>query len=617
MSGNPLAQFIFSCCFLFLFTQETLAQKDTLRPERKRFMNNIFKRVSAAVTVSKKDSALAATILNTQSESPFFAYEGKVIRSISTQELGFEITFTDTSKRINYFGTRILNALHTDSRGWVIRNNLFIKKGRRVNPYVFADNERFLRSLEFIQDVRIEIKPVSGSPDSVDVVVITKDLFSITGSFDAGGTDRQRIKIAETNLAGMGQKIQFTALRDKDRKPVYGYDFLYKKTNIAHSFINASVGFSEIRDDRSGDDAERSLYLQLSRPLVSPYSYFAGGLDISFTGNQNLYRKPDSLFYSYKYAYFDGWIGYNMGVSKLIQNNSERSRSFIALRYLSSNFNKKPFQVGSRFDPFFNSRQAALGELTFFRQNFYKTNYIYGFGTTEDVPYGYNVAFTAGWYKQLDLARPYVGLNASRYIVTQRGGFKEFFFRTGGFYKTNKFEDASILTGMTMYSRLFLFDKLKVRQYAKASFTRLFNRVAYDPLRINNVLGLQHFKADSLTGKQRVSVYGETFFFPTSKLFGFQMAPFAFVDASMLTPERRHLSKSDIYTGIGGGIRTRNENLVFGTLELRAVYFPRKAQDMNTFRVTFKANLRFRYNSNYIRPPDIIQLNVEDINSFY
>ena len=616
MTRKIFVRFVCLGCLVLQVAGNVIAQ-DTAQPERKKFMSNIFQRVSDAVTVSKKDSALAATILNTQSEAPFLPYEGKVIRSITTQELGFEITFTDTSKRINYFGTRILNALHTDSRSWVIRNNLFIKTGKRINPYVFADNERFLRSLEFIQDARIEIRPIPGNPDSVDVVVVTKDLFSITGSLDVGSTKRQKIKIAETNLAGMGQKVQFTALRDKNRSPVYGYDFLYTKTNVAHSFINASIGFSQIRPDKSGDDGEKALYFQLSRPLVSPYSYFAGGLDISFISNENLYRKPDSLFYRYNYAYADAWIGYNMGVAKLIQNNSERSRSFIAVRYLSSVFDRKPFQVGNGFHPFFNTRQAVLAELTLFRQNFYKTNFIYGFGTTEDVPYGYNVAFTAGWYKQLYLERPYLGLSASRYLVSPKGGFMEYFFKTGGFFKKNKFEDASILTGLSMYSRLFLFRNLKVRQYIKSSFTRLFNRVVYDPLRINNALGLQYFNADSLIGIQRLSLYSETFFFAKYKLFGFQLAPFAFADASILTPEKRHFFKSDIYTGVGGGIRTRNENLVFGTVELRLIYFPRRSQDMNTFKATFKSNLRFRYNSNYIRAPDIIQLNSEDATKFY
>jgi hypothetical protein len=162
-----------------------------------------------------------------------------------------------------------------------------------------------------------------------------------------------------------------------------------------------------------------------------------------------------------------------------------------------------------------------------------------------------------------------------------------------------------------------LYRNTKVRQYFKASYSRIFNRVIYDPLRINNTLGLQYFDIDSLKGTQRLSLYSETFLFARKKIFGFQMAPFVFLDATVLTPEKSLLHKSDVYTGVGGGVRTRNENLVFGTIELRLIYFPRKPVGSNNFTATFKANLRFRYNSNYIRAPDIIQLNTEENRSFY
>ncbi len=618
MKGSAFVRMV-SLGILLLNAGYVNAQEDSIQKNKTTFLEKMYERVSQAVTIKNPGdtTALKLSVENTRSESTFLPYQGKVIRSISTQELGFEITFLDTSKSVNYFGTRILNALHADSKSWVIRNNLFIKKDSRVNPYVFADNERYLRGLEFIQDARIIIKPIKDNADSVDVVVITKDLFSLTGSLDLGGTTRQKISIAEINLAGSGQKVQLSGLRDVDRSPVFGYDFLYKKTNIAHSFINASAGYSQIKRDKTQNEAEQSLFLQLDKPLISPYNYFAGALNLSFNQNRNLYNKPDSLFYSYRYTNIDVWAGHNMGVAKLIQNNSERSRSFIAARYFSSVFDKIPYQVGNNFNPFFNTRKGLLGELTFFKQNFYKTNYIYGFGTTEDVPYGYNVAITAGWYQQVSLRRPYVGFSASRYTIAAKGHFMEYYLRAGGFWNKRRLQDASFIAGTSLYSRLFLFDHFKMRQYMKASYSRIFNYLANDPLRIDNTLGLHYFNADSLKGTQRLSLYSETFFFARYKLLGFQLAPFAFLDATVLTPRKQDFFKSDVYTGIGGGIRIRNENLVFGTMELRLVYFPRTVQDNNAFKITFRANLRFRYNSNYVKAPDIIQLNSEDINSFY
>lgn len=609
---------IFAFFCVLLFTQLIHGQETKKQPrKRKQFIHNIFTRIKSSITVSKPDSAINATIINTKSEIPFNEYNGKVIRSISTEELGFEKIFTDTSKRINYYGTRILNALHTDTYDWVIRDNLFIKKGSRLNPYMLSDNERYLRSLEFIQDARIVVKPVKGSKDSVDIVVITKDLFSITGSADIGGFERQRLTAAETNLAGAGQKVQVTTLRDMNRRPVFGYDFLYSKNSIAHSFITGTAGYSRINSDRTGRDNVETAYLLLSRPLISPYSRVAGGLELRFNKSENLYREPDSLFRNYKNASFDAWAGYNIGVKKLLENNKSRNRTFVAIRYVKNDFSQTPIQFSKGYNTLFNNIHAVLGEVTFFKQEFYKTNYIYGFGTTEDVPYGYNIAFTGGWYKQLDLARPYFGINANKYVASERGKFTQYYVRTGSFINKGKAEDVSLLVGGSLYSRLYLFRHFKMRQYLQYSYTRLFNRVIYDPVQINNAFGLRNFRADTLRGTQRISMYAESIFFAKLKLFGFQLAPFGFTAATLLTGQDYIFKRSDIFTGIGGGLRTRNVNLVFATAEVKFIYFPRKAQNMNAFQVSFNSNIRFRYNSNYIRSPEIIQLNREDANSFY
>ena len=607
----------FICC-IFLCIQTVSAQK-TKKPTRKKsqFINNIFNKVKTSITVSPHDSTLKATVINTKSIVPFIDYQGKIIREIHTEELGFEKVFTDTSKFINYYGTRLLNTLHVDTYGWVIRDNLFIKKGTRLNPYLISDNERYLRSLEFIQDARIIVRPVPNSEDSVDVFVVTKDLFSITGSLNFSGTDRQKIRVAESNLAGAGQKIQATVLHDVGRKPGIGFDFLYSKNSMAHSFVNGTVGYSKINTDRAGNENIESFYFQLDRPLYSPYSRGAGGLQLSFNRSLNLLAKPDSLFYRYKNVNIDFWAGYNIGVNKLRLNIKNRNRLFVAVRYIKNDFVNKPFQVGNSFNNYFNDRNAVLGEATLFKQDFYKTNYIYGFGTTEDVPYGYNIAFTAGWYKQRDLARPYFGINANHYIASAKGKFLQYFLRAGTFLNKGLPEDASILAGGSLFSKLYLFNHFKMRQYFKTSYTRLYNRVVYDPLQINNTLGLRSFRADSLRGVQRISFYSETFFFARYKFLGFQLAPFFFGDVSLLKGEERPFFTSDVYTGFGGGVRTRNVNLIFGTTELRLIYFPRKAQDTNSFKISFNTNIRFRYNTNYVRAPDVVQLNSEDANSFY
>jgi hypothetical protein len=600
--------------FLFLSAASQKSGSDTSLPKKKRFFNNIFQQVRNAVYVNKTDSVIKASVLNTKSETPYLRYQGKVIRHVKVEQLGFERTFADTSNRIKYFGTRILNAMHIDTKAWVIRDNLFIKENAPLNAYEVADNERYLRTLEFIQDARILVKPIAGIQDSIDLVVVTKDLFSITGGIDVNGLNRVRGKVAETNLFGMAQKVQFSALVDRKRQPNVGYEFVYSKNSIANSFVNASLGYTLINTGISdGWENERAEYIRLDRPLLSPFSHLAGSFEMSRNTSENVYNKPDSFFFKYRYNIFDLWAGYNLGYNYLLsKQNTRRSRSFLAFRFLNKKFTLKPEQVHDVYHPTYNDRKALLTEFTIFKQDFYKTNYIYGFGTTEDLPYGYNIAFTAGWTKQITLERPYFGINANQFVATTRGEFMQYFFRSGIFLSKGNIQDACVLAGGNFYSKLYVYKKMKIRQNIRFSYSKLINRVASDPLRIDNPLGLQYFRSDSILGNQRLSLYAETFIFTGYKLFGFQMAPFFYADLSVMTPEHKQLFSSDMYSGIGGGLRTRNENLVFGTIELRFHYFPRPADRMNHFAVSFRSNIRFRFNNRYVKAPDLIQMNSDD-----
>ncbi len=572
-----------------------------------------------AISKSAPDTiAIKKGLKTSKSQVPYLPFQGRIIRHINVKRYGFEISFADTTRRIMYFGTQLLNRIHEDTKEWQVRNELFIKENTPLNPYMLAENERYLRSLDYIQDARILVNSIPGNTDSVDVVVITKDLFSLSGEINDLSTNKIEAMVSDADVLGMGQRVQFTGLYEKERHPKFAYEVLYSKNNIKNSFITGTIAYSKINNNLNGDATdEHGFYLSLDRPLYSQFAHFAGGLTVGTNQSSNDYLKPDSFFYKYRYNVFDGWLGYNFRVHKFLHNPKLKDHQFISLRYFKNNFTQVPFQIGNGYNQLYNDREALLGSVTFFRQDFYKTNYIYGFGTTEDVPYGYNIAVTGGWYKQLHLSRPYFGLDANRYLVNSNGDFYQYFIRAGGFLNEKKMEDAGLLLGVSVFSRLIQFNTLKLRQYVRLNYTRQFNRTTFDPLKINNPFGLRYFDPDSVYGSRRISLHSETFFFLKYKLFGFQFAPFTFADISFLTPEKASFLKSDVYTGIGGGIRTRNENLIFGTMELRGIYFPRQKNNFEHFKIMFTANLQFRYNTSYVRPPDIVQLNSDYSNNIY
>ena len=596
--------------------------QDTTNRHMHRLMNNnIFQFFRNAITKGHPDSATLASTINTKSETPFIPYEGKVIRHIIIKAYGFEQTFTDTSKRLQYFGTKVLNQMHRKTRDWVIRNSLFIKENTALNAFKVADNERLIRSLNYIQDARILVNFLPDNQDSVDLVVVVKDLFSIGGALGSLGIAPTSIRgnVSEANFLGLGQRIQGGVILEQNRDPNFGYQLLYSKSNISNTFVNATLSYTQINGDLFDNTPdETARFIRFDRPLYAPYAHLAGGITLGDFESFNRYHHVDSLFFKYHYQVHDFWVGWNLGGDRFLSNTSVRDRKFVSIRAFRNHFYNVPYQIGENFNFRFNDRQAVLGQFTFFRQDFYKTNYIYGFGTTEDVPQGYNVAVTSGWYKQMYLQRPYAGVDANNYVVTKKGGFIQYFLRSGAFLHQGQIQDASILVGSSYYSPLFLFNHLKIRQYINVSYTKQFNRIGIDPLTINNVFGLRYFSGDSTFGGQRVTLHSETTFFLNYKLLGFKFAPFAFGDLSLLTPENAAgFSRSSLYHGIGAGIRARNENLVFQTIELRAVYFPRKTEQNQSFKIMLNTGIQFRYNNTYVKAPDVIYLNTDGLNSIY
>lgn len=571
-----------------------------------------------SITRSGKDPFFKPGVLVLKNDVPFLAYEGKGIRHILVKEFGFEGTLTDTAKEINETGKGIIQHLHRNTRESVIRNNLFIKEKTALNANLVADNERYLRSLNYIHDARIRVDTIMGVPDSVDLVVITKDFLSIIATFSAVSPGRFKAKAGDANLLGTAQKIQLTVLVEKKRDPHFGYEIFYRKNSIANTFINATLSYSKISPDLHDNTKDEHYWrAEIERPLVSQYMHMAGAMSLADGKTYNHYLKPDSLFYDYHYKTFDAWIGYNMGVQRSLFLRSASARQFISIRYLRRKFVQSPYQEAGKLHFGFNDQEAILAQFSFFRQYFYKTNYIFGFGITEDVPYGYNIAFTGGWYKQSYLQRPYAGVDANRYVITKWGDMLQYFLRAGSFLNKGRIQDAAVLAGASAFSRVFTWKNFKMRQYLRLSYTRQFNRAGLDALGINNVFGLQYIYSDPATGNQRSSLHTETIFFIRYKLLGFKLAPFVSADIAHFTPEQQSDKNAGYYVGLGGGMRTRNENLIFGTIELRFMYFLRWSEQHNAFKLTLLSNLRFRASFSYVKAPDIMQVNSDQNNNIY
>ena len=330
------------------------------------------------ITRSPRDSVLVEN-----STERFMPYEGKIIRNIYIESIGFEKSIYGNEKPITQKIGRTANKLHTNTREKTIRQHLFIHPDDRLNPYKLGDNERFLRNTDFILESRFVITPIDDS-DSVDITIVTRDVFSI--GLSAGGSfpSAPKFNLYDANLDGRGQRVELNFLFDQDRKPKTGFGASFKKSSFLGIFADLEFFYTQLNSGISyGEETEYATGIIVERQLVSPYSRMAGGVQLSKNWSRNVYSRPDSAFLDYSYDLVDVWAGYNFGAKKKIQ---DRNRAFLALRVFDGYYTKQPDLEGLNQNRIYNNASGVLAEMTFYRRDFFKTQYIYGFGRTEDVP---------------------------------------------------------------------------------------------------------------------------------------------------------------------------------------------------------------------------------------
>ncbi len=571
-------------------------------------------KIGKSLSVNNTDPILPAEGA-VKNEAVFNPYRGKIIRRIVVQNTGFTKSVNDTARIDKNIFNEIGDALHPTTRQRVILNNLFFSTGDSLYPYLMADNERFLRELTYLQDARITIQSIAGKSDSVDVIVICKDVFPIGGSLEEGTGKMASFEVNDDNFIGSGNRFQIRNLFDADRKPHYGIGFEALKRNVAGSFINLAVGYrNEAPTFNSGRREEKNLYLQGELPLVSPYHIWTGAFEIAQHFTENGYWN-DSIYASdlkYRYHIFDGWIGYNIGARKqLEQNFKSRFKKLIAIRGIKRTFQDVPNLFKTNYNIAYSDLTTFLASFTIFEQDYYHTKFLYGFGRYEDVPEGFSMSLIGGWTNRNRISRPYLGFDYQRNYFSNKKNYLNYNLRLGTYFNNGRLEDISFLTSLDYFTKLrrLGISNWYVRHFLSGSITQLKNTVLNDPLRLSSDFGIPQLNDPSLKASTRLSFNCESVFYNTWKLVGFSFAPFAYTNITYLKPIGAPFGMSDLYTSVGGGVRTRNENLVFGTMELKAYYYPRTTGSMNPWNITFNTDLRFKYVSQLIKRPDFSVVN--------
>lgn len=494
------------------------------------------------------------------SENDYLKYSGKIIRNIEIKRLdvfGTDINYSLVSPSGKM--ENLLNKTHINTIERIIRKNLLFEEGDTLSPILLSENERVLRQLPYIDDSRIIV--VAESDKYADIMVVTKDIYSLGGSFDFKSVTRGCLSVYDRNIFGLGHELSIRMPYDSDSTGSPGIGLYYKIDNISSSFINTNLYYY--------DALGRKMYgFGIDRRLVSSTKKYAGGINISqtfTTEDLDTLRVPEPL----KYNHQDYWL-----IRSFLLNREKVTRLIFGARYINNNVFSHPYINPDSYHSL-QRYKMFLASASFSVQKFYKANLIYGYGRTEDIPYGTLIDIVAGKEINEYKNRFYSGMTISVGDKLKRGGY--LYGKTGltAFYNENDTEQGIFLLRVNYFSDLLYAGTHRMRNFINVNYTRGFGRYNDEYLLFNTENGFTGFCNDTLRAeKQRLTLNLESVLFNPRKIIGFRFAYFAFADLGYLFGANELFTHGEILSRIGVGLRLRNDNLVFNTLQIRVCFYP-------------------------------------------
>jgi hypothetical protein len=523
------------------------------------------------------------------SQEIFREYSGKRIRKIEVRRLNVFGADVNNPGLYNPRGLeKLLNSTHINTNENVLRKYLLFAEGDTLSPLTLSDNERIIRELPFINDARIIVVPVSG--EEADIIVLTRDTYSLGFDLNIRSPRSGTIKMFDANFLGVGHEFELDIPYSTGSPNSPGIAMKYKISNLFKSFIDLNLNYYNAF-------GKRSYGINATKNLISSTTKYAGGVSLLDTLTTiNL----DSLTKPLKKTYQDYWL-----LRSFLINKESVTRIIAGIRYTNNNPYERP-----EIDPQTNYRlqkyRLFLGSAALSFQKFYKTNLIYNYGRTEDIPYGALMRLTAGLEVNEFKRRIYSGLDVSFGQSIQSLGY---FYSSAGFgtFIRNDSTEQGVFSARVKYiSNLINLGQYRIRNFINVDYTRGFDRYNDEFLFIPRGDGFTGFKNDSLRGTQRIYLNLETVVFSPTIIYGFRFAFFGFADMAFLAANREVVNNGRFLSDIGLGVRIRNDNLIFNTFQIKLGYFPNFPVYSKINNVNISGEELLRPNNFTPGPPSVV-----------
>ncbi len=517
--------------------------------------------------------------------------EGKIIADIKIKPLDvFGPTFEDTARTASSWVEKAANKIHTKSNLKSIEKLLLFKVGDTVDPELIYENERIIRSLPYIKEIRFLLEQDSIFTGLVNVTVLTKDRFSFGATGEVDGITSAAVEVYNQNVFGIGHQISVSFLGHVNKQPYLGIETFYKINNINGKFINMTLGYMNAYK-REG------FQFDMNKPFITPsvkWGYGASAFRMYRTGRITednpipVDSLPLSLFY------YGGWGGKSFQVKK---EQPENAQIVLSAAYNSLKFFERPPPDAEDHQYFSNSIFLLTG-LTFTQRRFVQDQLVYSYGITEDIPEGFKNEIVYGYDFNEFGNRHYAHILLSNgNLLINRKGYLYLEGDIGGYFNRNGYQQGQINAQVNFISRQYNAGRKRFRLFTRLDYTLGLKRFEIENLDLGNNNSIRGFPRGRAIGKQRLSLNLEHVLFLRKEIYKFNMALFSFADIGIIGSNKQIIFAQNYYTGIGVGLRLHNENLVFKTFQLRLALYPFHPSDMSFVGFVLEEQSKRKYYS--------------------
>lgn len=521
----------------------------------------------------------------------FNQFEGKIIAQVHIEALDvFGPSFENPAKTADSWIERTANTIHTKSNLKTIEKQLLFKTGDVLDPEQMYENERIIRQLPYIKDVKFVVEQDSLYSAFVNITVLTKDRFSFGASGGVNGTTSGDIELYNKNIFGIGHEFSVKFVGHVNKEPYLGFETRYKINNIAGRFLDMELAYLNTYRDEG-------FHYVLEKPFITEEIKWGYGLRFSrmFRTTRITEEDPIVLEDPIDESYNNIWLGHSFNLSPHRENLTQLT--LVASIHNLNFFEKPDVEPGNQY--LFANRTMYMAGINLSQRRYIQDQLIYSYGITEDIPEGYKHELLYGYDANEFGDRHYFQFATSNgNLLLSRKGYLFMSTGIGGFLNNRgEFEQGQLQANLEFITKLVTAGSKRVRTFMNVDYTLGIKRYPLEYLSLGRFDHIRGFGSRTAIGQQRLALKLEHVVFLPRQFYKFNMAIFGFADLGIIGDSQQLIFTEDYYSGIGLGIRFHNENLVFETFRLRLAFYPFHPKDMNFFGFVLDEQSKRRFMS--------------------